>query len=161
MNILGFVREKKEKIREATPAAFARQRIADGAAKLNRAGMMAARVEILNEALTRVAMMVYERDADGVLANVDRMTHRLLIPAPWGIQGYRQWGLREWEARAMSKILRARQEAGKRPTLFFFERPVWYVNLSDYPTSEAAQWWLQKSAITLAEWRLVAESKGR
>jgi hypothetical protein len=145
--------ERKPEIRESRPREYVKQRIAESAANLSRAGVLAARVELINEALCRLAELAYELDTDGTLANVDSVTYRLLIPAPWGRSGYIRWGLRQHEATTLRAILRTRQASPSRPPLFTFDAQSWYVNMYDYNTLQTAQWWLQKSPITLKEWR--------
>jgi hypothetical protein len=120
---------------------------------------MAARVELVNEALCRLTELAYEQDADGVWANVDSVTYRLLIPSPWGSVGYKTWNLRQHEANTLRKILQTRQPAGKRPPLFTFDQQSWFVNMHDYSQLGHAQWYLEKTPITLKEWR-TAMSKG-
>jgi hypothetical protein len=150
--------ERKIDVRLSRPREYVRQRMAEAGDKLNRAGKEAARVELVNEALCRLVELVYQRDADGTLANVDSVTYRLLLPAPWGSKGWRWWGLRAWEGQVLRNLLRARQAAfrqGQRPPLFTYDRETrtWLINLEDYPSLEAAGFWLKGSAITLAEWR--------
>lgn len=150
--------ERKIDVRLSRPREYVRQRMAEAGDKLSRAGQAAARVELVNEALCRLVELVYERDTDGTLANIDRATYRLLLPAPWGSSGWRWWGLRAWEGQVLRDILRARQAAfrqGQRPPLFSYDGDTrtWLVNLEDYPSGEAAGYWLKGSAITLTEWR--------
>ena len=59
---------------QALPTVIRSLRLAD-------AGM----VELLTEALHRLITLAYERD-DAGWVNVDPVTKRLLIPAPWGAQ---------------------------------------------------------------------------
>lgn len=124
---------------------------------------MAARVEMVNEALFHLAELVYELEA-GQLVNVDTVTGRLLIPAPWGDHGWRYYGLRYREGRTLSAVLRKRQECFRpgqgRPPLFTYDEDTraWYANLGDYGTLEAAGWWLKRSEITLAEWYRAIET---
>lgn len=154
---------RKPDIRLSKPKEFVVQRIAESAQGWNRAGQMAARVELANEALCHLVELLYQQDTDGALANIDRVTYRIRCPAPWGASGWRVWGLRAWEAEILRKILRFRQEQwqkGQRPPLFNFDEraKTWHLNLADYPALKAAAWWLQKSAITLKEWREYADS---
>lgn len=131
------------------------------------AGIVAARVELANEALFLLAQMLYERDADGVFANVDTRTYRLLVPAPWGRAGYKKWnGIRAQEATILRGVLLARQRSGvkpPRPALYLYdeESRCWRLNLDDYGTFEAAQWWLKRSPVVSAEWREVADRVAR
>lgn len=136
------------------------------AVRLYLAGVMAARVELVNESLYKLAQDLYTPDSDGVLANVDSITHRIRIAAPWGSVGWRYFGLRRWEARTLSKILRARQSAwakGQRPPLYLYDEDStrWHLNLHDYGSLDAAQWWLKRSAVTLKEWRQACQTPCR
>jgi hypothetical protein len=157
--------DRKPEIRGTKPRDYVRQRLAQSAETLSRAGRAAARVEVMNEALCRFTELSYETDPDGVLVNVDPVSHRLRIPAPWGDKGWRVWGLRRWESHVLGAILRARLESfrpGKdRPPLFVYDPAVnyWSVNLEDYQTLQAAGWWLKRSPVTLKEWRQFAETK--
>jgi hypothetical protein len=161
-----LVSGRKPEIRVSKPREYVVQRLADSAAQLSRAGVMAARVELVNEALCRLTELAYQRDSDGVLANVDSVTYRLLIAAPWGRGGWKRWGLRNHESRILGKILRTRQAAFKpsqgRPPLFVYDDDTryWLVNMGDYETLASAHWYLQKGAISLAEWRRAGTEYG-
>lgn len=157
---------RKSTVRDSSPKGFVRQRIGDQVDALTRAGQMAARVELANEALCRLTQLVYEKDADGVLANVDPSTGRLLIPAPFGSSGWSHWGLRHWEGRTLNKVLRIRLEKwrqGQRPPLYTYDGDgrYWVLNLHDYETLQAALWWLKKEPVTLKEWREVYRAMNR
>ena len=105
MNVLHTLARKAE-IRIAHPTVYVRQRVADEAAALSRAGWAAAVVEQVNEALCAATARVYERDEDGSYPNVDWLTHRVRISLPWGAAGWKHSGLRQWEARILNRILR-------------------------------------------------------
>jgi hypothetical protein len=162
-----LVRDRKPEIRGSKPREYVVQRLADSAAQLSRAGVMQARVELVNEALCRLTALLYETDSDGVLCNLDRLTYRLRIAAPWGDRGYKVWGLRRWEARILSAILRDRQAAFRpnagRPPLFVYDPATryWSLNIGDYESLQAAQWYLQKGAVSLKEWRRYADGNAR
>jgi hypothetical protein len=85
---------RKPDVRNATPGEYIKQRIAQAAHQLSLAGVAAAHVELCNEALSGVIVLAYEADTDGLPCNVDRVTFRLLRPAPWGSKGWKRWGLR-------------------------------------------------------------------
>lgn len=139
------------------PPTHVKQRIAQAADELNRAGTMAAQVEVINEAICKFTHILYQRDTDGHYPNFDKVTQRIIIPAPWGSSGWRRWGLRHWEAGTLRKILLGRQArftVKQRPPLFgYSDRRYWYLNIIDYPNYESAQNWLMRGAITLQEWR--------
>lgn len=155
MELLNIVDRKNEIRGLAQPASAIKQRIAQAAQDLNRAGSMALHVELANEALTKFTLMLYQRDSDNGWANIDARTHRLLVPAPWGSAGWRVWGLRNWESRILRSIMLERVRDAKRPCLFDYnsDNRTWYLNVLDYGVIEAAQHYLQRSPITLAEWR--------
>ena len=160
MSLLQVVDRKNEIRLTAAPTAVIKQRIATAAQELSRVGDMAARVEIANEALCKFTAVLYERDGDGVPANIDAVTYRLLVPAPWGSAGWRAWGLRKWEAGVLRSILIARVKDTKRPCLYDYnhESRTWHLNAYDYGNLEAAQHYLNRGAITLAEWRKCSKS---
>lgn len=154
MNVQQLV-ERQQRIRESEPSAV-RRRVADLAATLDRAGIMQQRVLHVNEALARMAELCYTKDADGAFCNVDPVTYRLIVPAPWGRSGWRQWGLRRHEAETMRRILLTRQAQGSgRPPLFTYDKDgrSWHLNIFDYETHDWALYWLKGAAITLPEWR--------
>jgi hypothetical protein len=156
MNALKTIARKFD-VRIAHPKEMVRQRIANDADRLNRAGRDAARLVVVNEALSRCTELLYVLDS-GRLCNVDRVTFRLLIPAPWGGKGWRVWGLRYWEGRALRRILWERQATFKsgqvRPPLFTYDPDAWawHLNYGDYGTLNAAGWYLKRAAVTLQEW---------
>lgn len=143
-------------IRKANPRTYVQQRIGEQAHTLSRAGETAARVERLNEALCRLVELLYQVDEDGSLPNLDAVTHRLLIPAPFGSKGWRRWGLRQHEGRALAAILRARchaRQAGQRGHLFDYNtiENTWHLNLTDYPAKEAALFYLSRRGVSRGE----------
>lgn len=147
--------ERVADIRHARPSPHTRQRLAEAAQELSRAGDVQMRVEMANEALAAFVAILYHVDSDGVPANIDPVTWRVLIPAPWGSSGWRRWGLRHWEARTLRNILQIRCEARKHKSLFDYngETLSWHLAARDYPTAAAALGYLKASPVTLAEWR--------
>ncbi len=146
--------DRKQMLRAAAnPPAAIRQRIASAADELNRAGLMAARVELLNEALCKFTTMLYTRDTDGALANIDSPTGRLLVCAPWGAAGWRKWGLRNYEARVLRAALMGRM--GK-DCLFDYGSQAWFLNRQDYRTLAMALHYLETKPVTVSEWRKYA-----
>ena len=67
-----------------TPGAFIKQRMAASADSLSNAARIQAAIEIANEALCKLASILY-KTIDRQPVNVDAKTYRLLIPAPWAI----------------------------------------------------------------------------
>ena len=142
-----------------TPGTYIKQRVAENAQSLSRAGEMAARVEAINEALTAFTSLLYQADTDGGFANVDSITYRILIPAPFGSSGWRKWGLRSWEAGELRQFLAHRcQMKDKRPFLFDYnsESRTWHLNAHDYPSFEAASHYLKREPMTVKALRIMS-----
>jgi len=156
MDLTTIVDRKNEIRTLPEPPAHVKQRIAQAAEQLSRAGDTAMHVEIANEALCRFTAMLYQRDSDGVFANVDARTGRLIVTAPWTSSGWKDWGLRHWEAVVLRSILMARVADRKRPALFDYNADIkkWFLNVGDYGVIESATHYLGRAAINLAEWRL-------
>lgn len=152
--------ERTFDIRQATPTPSVKQRLADVAADLSKAGDNQARVELLNESVLALTNILYERDEEGRYANVDSRTHRLLVPAPWGSAGWRKWGVRNWEAVILRKILIVRYQMRRGAPLFDYSEPSnqWFLNVTDYPTLDKALAYWKARPITLRDWRLHADA---
>ena len=151
--------DRVQEIRAKGPGRMVKERIAENAQELSRAGDMQLRVELANEALAALCVILYQTDTDGRAANIDRVTWRLLVPAPWGRGGWRRWGLRRWESEALRNILRVRTEMRRHVNLFDYneEGRTWHVNRGAYPSLEAALAYLKKHPISLSEWRVQAD----
>lgn len=122
------------------------------AQRLTRRGLLAAKVELCNGALLAMTELCYEIDTDGVTpANVDP-GGRLLIPAPWGKGGYRAWGLRASEQRALNYIMRARMVSQNEP-LYIYDATArsWLINLAYIRRTAMA--YLKSFPVTLPEFR--------
>lgn len=142
-------------IRNAKPSPAVRQRVAESAAGLSQAGDMQMRLEMAIEALAALIVILYEKDADGWPANVERRTGKILVPVPWGARAD-LWTLRRLESRALRMVLMDRVRKPRRlPALFDYsdDNRRWYLNTQDYPTADAALAWLKKDAPSLPEWR--------
>jgi hypothetical protein len=134
------------------------QRLGEAAASLSRGAIAAARIQLVNEAMTGLGVLIYETDAAGFPVNVDGATGRVLVPKPWGGAGWKYWKLRQWEGRVLRRVLDRRMRAGERVALFLYDGAMndWLLNKRyDTPTKYAAYW--QQQPITPAEWRLCDE----
>jgi hypothetical protein len=151
--------ERVGELRTKGPVRFGRERMAEAAESISRAGDTQLRVELANEALAALVTILYRTDADGRTANIDRLTWRLLVPAPWGRAGWRKWGLRAWEADTLRKILMLRCEMIRHQNLFDFNASggAWHLDLKSYPTLPDAMTYLKRYPITLDEWRKMSE----
>ncbi len=141
-----------------TPGVYLKQRLAKTAQELSLRGEAQAHVEIVNEALCKVTELLYQADTDNSFANVDNRTFRILVPLAWGSDGFKMWGIRQWEADVLRAILITRSTAqdAKRPALFDFGTVSrrWFLNVSDYGSYDLALRFLQREPVTLATWRL-------
>lgn len=124
------------------------------AENLDRRLGVAATIELVTEALQRLAELAYQVDRAGWV-NADPVTGRLLIPAPWGKAGMGKWGLYPSEGRTLRAILQNRQfRKGHVPLFVYdFERRCWGVNLHDYPDLRSAAGYLWAYPLTVEEWR--------
>lgn len=124
------------------------------AERLDRRLVDAATIELLTEALHRLAVLCYEQDAAGFV-NVDGVTGRILIPVPWGRAGRSKWGLYPSEGDTLRSILHHRRKSNTAP-LFVYnrQRRAWFVNLEHYPDRSAAFEYLKRNPISVEEYRL-------
>lgn len=160
MPALPDLQERKQEVRHATPGTFIKDRIAALAERLNADSDLAARLVIVNEALCGVTVLCYQTYPDNTLRYVDRVTHRLRIPAPWGAAGWEHWGLRKWEGETLRHILLDRQSKKLRvPPLYIYNpRHTWHLNVAVYDTLEDAERWLRRYPIEFDEWRRYTEA---
>lgn len=137
-----------------------KQRTAQAADSLNRAGTMAAQIGVVEGALVAFVNVLYATDADGQPANYDAATGRILIAAPWGSAGWKHWGLRKLEATHLRRVLMGRA-AMKRPAPLFAhdsETRQWFVDYEAYQSADAALSWVQKFGPQLGEWRTIVQA---
>ena len=151
---------RTQAIREATIDTRTKQRIAEAAAALNDAGDNQARVSYLNESVLAMTTLCYTVDPDGVLRNVDRVTYRLLRPAPWGRSGWKHWHLRAWEGVVLGRILRVRCEMRRAAPVFDYNEfgGRWYLNYRDHPRLDLALAYWKNNPVLLKDWRLFADA---
>ncbi len=150
---------RTQELRQALPTPNVKQRLAQAAQELSLAGANQARVELLNEAVLAMTSVLYDCDPDGIPANVDRTTFRILIAAPWGKAGWRSWGLRDWEAGILRQILIVRGQMRRVQPLFDYndESRTWHLNHADYPRLDIALIYWKAHPILLREWRTFAD----
>lgn len=153
MSELVSVLQRKGEILAAQPKRYTPMRQA--AETLSRRNIAQAKAELLNEALWAAVALCYEKDDSGSLCNVDPVSGRLLVPAPWGRAGHRRWGLRYLESVLLRAILRGRRQAEAEPPVLVYD-PLsrgWHLNLFDYPSRRRALHWLEMHPITAGDWR--------
>lgn len=153
--------ERTQDVRQLAnnPQATIKQRMAEAAAEMSRAGDNQARVELLQEACLAITKLCYEADPDGQPANIDSRTYRLLVPAPWGKAGWRRWGLRAWEAEILRQIMIVRCQMRRVEPLFDYnsEGRTWHVNLQQYARLDVALMYWKSNPVSLKEWRRHAD----
>lgn len=148
--------DRKEIIRtERQAETFIRQRLQQAADLYGDKVDAAMRVELCNEVLAKFITKIYTRDAAGAWVHVDAITYRILAPKPWGSSGWKYAGLRQWEARILSKILISRMQTRQFTALFDYntETREWYLNVGAYRSLDIAMGYLQAKPITLGEWQ--------
>ena len=153
--------ERTQEVRQlaSNPHQTIKQRMAEAAAEMSRAGNNQARVELLQEACLAMTKLCYEADPDGQPANIDSRTYRLLVPAPWGKAGWKRWGLRDWEAAILRQILIVRCQMQRVHPVFDYndESRTWHVNLAQYGRLDQALMYWKGNPITLRDWRFYAD----
>jgi hypothetical protein len=126
------------------------------AEQLSRRNADAAVVELFAEAMQRLCLLAYERDADGY-CNIDPVTHRLLIPAPFGRAGHKCWGITPSEAVVLREMVQQRQaqRADRPPGIWQYDRArhAWMLNLFDFDTLADGQRYWQRWPLSVAEYR--------
>lgn len=146
--------ERKTSIAGANPQRHSALRSA--AESLSRRNMDAAIVELFSEAMQRLTLLAYEQDENGY-CNIDPVTWRLLIPAPFGRLGHKRWGLTSTEAVVLREMIRSREAAtgARGPGLWLYDRArrCWRLNLFDYDRPEDGQRYWQRWPLSVAEYR--------
>ena len=148
--------ERAIEVGQTVPTVNPRQRMSERAEELNRTGLMQSQLDVCVAAMVALVNALYQADADGIPANVDCVTGRILPPVPWGSRGYRRWKLRQWEATCLRRIL-IEQGKQRRVVLFDYnsETRQWYIDMNQFPTMGSALLWLKDNQPTLEEWRTV------
>jgi hypothetical protein len=127
------------------------------AANLSRRNADAAIVELFAEAMQRLTLLAYERDDDGAWSNIDPVTWRLLLPAPFGRAGHRKWGISRSESEVLRQMIQDRQAQTdhRPPGLWLYDRTrrCWRVNLFDFDTLADGQAYWQRWPLTIQECR--------
>jgi len=129
--------------------------LAAAAQQLSRRGLAAAKAELVNAALLALAEHLYARDPDGAPVHYDPHTGRTGTALPWGPRGYKIWGLRSSEGKALRWIMFQRTlPTDPQPWLDWDpDSRGWVVNLRSYPSLGRAVIYLQQHPVSLAEWR--------
>jgi len=146
--------ERKGDTSQAQPQRFVV--VQRAAAELSRRNADAAVVEVFAEAMQRLTLLAYERDADGY-CNIDAVTWRILIPLPFGKLGHRRWGITPSESVVLREMVQQRQlgRNGRAPGLFLFDasRRAWRLNLYDFDTLADGQKYWQRWPLSVQDYR--------
>jgi hypothetical protein len=147
--------QRKAAISTAAPERHSALRQA--AETLNRRNADAAIVELFSEAMQRLTLLAYERDEAGY-CNIDPITWRLLLPAPFGRAGHKRWGITRAESDVLRDMLRERQAQTdhRPPGLWLYDRTrrCWRLNLFDFDTPADGQAYWQRWPLSVGELRL-------
>lgn len=127
------------------------------AAALSRRNADAAILELFSQAVSRLTLLAYECDEDGY-CNIDPVTWRLLIPAPWGRAGHKKWSLSRTESDVLREMVQCRQPQteSRPPGLWLYDRArrSWRLNLFDWECLTDGQHYWQRWPLSVAEYRL-------
>jgi hypothetical protein len=113
-------------------------------------------VELFGEAVQRLTLLAYEQDGSG-FCNIDPITGRLLLPAPWGRLGHKRWGITPSESVVLREMILQRQigRGGRSPGLWRYDQSqrTWRLNLYDFDTLADGQKYWERFPLTVAEYR--------
>jgi hypothetical protein len=152
MDFIDTMGERVQAIRNGnTPGAYIKQRIQQAAEQLSNSALIQMQLEAISEAVLKYTSTLYER-VDGYPVNIDKLTHRVRMVAPWGSAGWKTWGLRHWEACVLRSILLKRSRQSN--ALFEYNEPMktWHVNVRTYTNSRKALEYWQAHPIRVEEW---------
>lgn len=154
---------RAEQVQHARPGPSVEQRrgvLEAAAVTLSRRGLAAAKTELANAALLELAKLLYAGDDDGAPVNFDAETLRVLVPLPWGSNGYRAWGLRASEGRALRWLMLNRTVSTDPPPWLDYDPDgrAWVINGRAYAWLGLAVRYLQEHPITVQEWRAAAKA---
>lgn len=140
------------------PPVVNRQRLAESAQEISRAGELQLHLDACVAATVAFTNVLFAIDNDGVAANIDRQTGRILIPAPWGASGWKRWGLRQWEAKCYRRLLLNRVTR-RRGGAFDYDTHSrqWFIDIYAYTDAEKVLKWLKQDEPSLREWRPIVE----
>jgi hypothetical protein len=157
-NANGLFRALERKAAISTTAPERHTTIQRVAQALSRRGADAAIVELFSEAMQRLTLLAYERDEAGY-CNIDPITWRLLLPAPFGRAGHKHWGISRAESDVLRDMLRERQPQTdhRPPGLWLYDRTrkCWRLNLFDFDTLADGQAYWQRWPLSIQEYRLM------
>lgn len=150
--IVKHFEEHKDEILTAKVLRHARQRAADVSASLTRRGAAEATAQLLNVAVEKLIGYLYEKDSDGVPANVNA-DGRIEIALPWGSVGRPLYGLRRTEGDSLRRYVQFLEDQARPVRLFYFENGRWWLNVFDYPTKDKALGYWRIVSVNASIWR--------
>lgn len=151
--------ERAQDIGQRKPAVVSRQRLAERAEELSRAGTLQAQLDVCVAAMVALTNVLYSVDADNRPVNIDEATGRIMIPVPWGNSGWKRWGLRKWEAELLRRFL-LDEWGDRRDRLYAYdgETRQWCIDHELYQGKEEALSYIKYHGPSLTQWRKIAEA---
>lgn len=135
----------------ARPAAFIERRLEEATAALSVRQRFEATALLLNAALSRFTVLVWEPLADGTPAGIDPISGFVRVKAPWASHSYKAFGLRRGEQATMHRYMHHWSNTRRgAPALFLFDGAAlrWAANLAQYPDLAAALAVQQRAVFT-------------
>jgi hypothetical protein len=155
-NSNGILHQLQRKAAISTAAPERHTAIARAADNLSRRNADAAIVELYMEAMQRLTLLAYEQDEAGYV-NIDAVTWRLLLPAPWGRAGHRRWAITRTESEVLREMIQTRQAQTdhRPPGLWLYDRArrCWTLNLFDFDVVADGQTYWRRWPISILEYR--------
>lgn len=132
--------EETDLIRDNSIESLVKRLVQKTSDQIDRSNETALTVNKFNECLLKIIDLIFKQ-TDNQYVNIDYVTHKILIPLPWGSNGYKVWGLRQYESEIFRKIMLAISEGKRRDKIMFFyskESRCWFFNLEKFSTLEVA-----------------------
>jgi hypothetical protein len=153
---------RKPQVGQSSPARYSAIRQAAESLSLRNADQSV--IELYMETLMRLASLCYEMDDNGY-CNIDTVTSKLLIPAPWGRKGFSRWLLTPSESIVLREMVQQRQVGrrgmGEGVWLYDAARRCWRLNSTVYKSVADAQQYLERWPLSITEYRLARSRRRR
>jgi hypothetical protein len=151
--------ERAMELGKRKPPVINRQRLAQTAEAMSRAGDMQLHLDACVAATVAFVNVLFATDADGQPANFDPYAGTILIPVPWGSGGWKRWGLRKWEATCYRRLLLDRVERRSGGAFDYNEHTrQWLIDSDQYTTANDVLIWLKDNEPLLREWRPIVDA---
>jgi hypothetical protein len=147
--------ERASGVLTGNPSPNTRARLQAKAERISRAGDLKAHLAVIESALMKAINILYESDTDGHPANYD-YNGQVLIALPFTYSGWKLYGLRNWEADCLRRVMLERLKRTEGYIPLFDYAPAtrrWYLRIDAYKTEAHALQWLKVDPVTVTEWR--------